>query len=122
MDEPFVFTMNTQLYQRQIGSLSRLLTENTLKKAEGITMTHLIEVLNMINDFLSGTYEPFAFSADLPGCLCEYYDDMYSENSAMTKILNEELPEICAEYEPGFDPAPFMAAVKREYERALDAL
>lgn len=84
-------------------------------------MTRLTEVLDMINDFLAGTYEPFAFSADLPDCLCEYYDDMYAENPVITKILNEDLPEICADYEPGLDPAPFREAVRKEYERAMRA-
>ena len=85
-------------------------------------MTRMAEVHEMIREFLDGEYEPFGFSFDLPYCLCEYYDDMYAENPTVTEILNEELPEICADYEPGFDSAPFMEAVKREYERALSAL
>lgn len=85
-------------------------------------MTRMAEVHEMIRAFLDDEYDPLAFSFDLPFCLCEYYDDMYAENPTITEILNEELPEICADYERGFDSAPFMEAVKREYERALSAL
>lgn len=84
-------------------------------------MNRMTEVHEMIREFLAGSYDPLAFSYDLPFCLCEYYDDMHSEDPTITELLNEELPEICADYERGADPAPFMAAVKREYERAMAA-
>lgn len=37
---------------------------------------------------------------------------MYAENPSATLALNDNLPEICADYERGADPAPFMAAVQ----------
>lgn len=80
------------------------------------------ELKNMIDSFLSGEYDPFDFSFDLPEFLIEHHIELEAENAAAFAVLEDELPEICADYEPGFDPAPFMEAVKREYERALAAL
>ena len=79
------------------------------------------ELKHMIEKFLAGESDALEFSLDLEAYLVIHYDEMYAENAAATLVLNDELPEICADYEPGFDPAPFMAAVKREYERALAA-
>jgi hypothetical protein len=81
-------------------------------------MNKLKEVYSMIDQFLNGEYEPFAFSADLQDLLYEYYDEMIVENPKATEILNENLPDICDEYEPGMDPKPFMDAVRHEYEEA----
>lgn len=79
------------------------------------------ELNRMMEKFFLGEYDALEFSLDLEDYLVIHYDEMYAENPAATLALNEELPEICADYERGADPAPFMAAVKREYERALNA-
>lgn len=77
------------------------------------------EVIEMIKNFLVGNYEPLAFSYDLPDVLINKYDDMLKENEEVTKILNEDLPEICAEYEEGMDIQEFKTKVKKEYEKAF---
>lgn len=79
------------------------------------------ELKRMIEKFLSGEYDALEFSLDLEDYLVIHYDQMYAENPSATLALNDNLPEICADYERGADPAPFMAAVKREYERAMAA-
>ena len=82
-------------------------------------MNRLNEVLEMFEQFFAGEYDPVVFSVDLPDCLCAYYDEMFAAAPKLTEILNEELPEICADYEPGFDVEAFKKNVRAEYERAL---
>lgn len=79
------------------------------------------EVLQMIEDFLNGKYDPLDFSYDLPDALIDHHAEIDEISPGLYAILSDELPEICADYERGADPAPFMAAVKREYERAMAA-
>ena len=79
----------------------------------------LNEVIEMIKNFLAGNYEPLAFSYDLPEVLIKNYDEMNNENEIITKILNEELPDICAEYEEGMDSTEFEEKVRKEYEKAI---
>ena len=80
------------------------------------------ELNRMMEQFFAGNYDALEFSLDLESYLFVHYDEMYAENPAITLALNENLPEICAEYERGADPAPFMAAVRKEYEKALAAM
>ena len=58
------------------------------------------------------------FSMYLEDYLCDNYDKMYLENSEITKMLNEEIPEICASMEPGLDDNIFIENLKLEYEKA----
>lgn len=82
-------------------------------------MNRLNEVLEMFEQFFTGEYDPLVFSVDLPDCLCAYYDEMFAAAPNVTEVLNEELPEICADYEPGFDVEAFKKKVRTEYEKAL---
>lgn len=75
----------------------------------------------MIDDFLNGKYDPLEFSYDFPDFLIDKYEIMERENNAVNDILNENMPEICAEYEMGADAGEFKQKVKSEYERALKA-
>ena len=84
-------------------------------------MNRLNEVLEMFEQFFTGEYDPLVFSVDLPDCLCAYYDEMFAAAPKVTEILNEELPEICADYETGFDVEAFKKKVRTEYEKALAA-
>ena len=79
------------------------------------------EVLNMIKNFIDGKTDPDEFSVILPDVLIQKYDEMLEENKQATDILNENLPDICAEYEPGMDADYFRKAVQKEYEAALKA-
>lgn len=73
----------------------------------------------MFKQFFSDVYEPFAFSADLPDCLCAYYDEMFAIAPKFTEALNEEIPEICADFEPGSDVKRFKEEIESEYKKAL---
>ena len=75
------------------------------------------DALKMIKEFIANRYEPLDFSYDFPDYLIEHYDEMLEEDRDKTAILNEELPDICAEYERGMDPTEFIEKVKIEYNK-----
>lgn len=77
------------------------------------------KALEMIKTFIDGKMEPMEFSFALPDLLIEEYDSMMEENQEATEILNDELPDICADYEPGMNPDAFRKKVKAEYEKAI---
>jgi hypothetical protein len=58
------------------------------------------KVLDIIELYLEGMYEedenyPFYLELEYE-LLFENYDEMYEENKEVTKLLNEEIPDICA--------------------------
>ncbi len=84
------------------------------------------EIMNYIKGFLDNAQEDiYDFSCDLEGMLAAHYDEMYKEQSEATKILNNEIPDICATGEPGMtkeEIEKFKYALRIEYERALRAV
>ena len=77
------------------------------------------EALAMVKNFIDGNYDPLAFSFDFPDYLINHYDEMMNEDEEKTDILNDELPDICAEYERGMDPTDFIEKVKIEYYKVV---
>ena len=77
------------------------------------------EVLGMIKNFIEGRIDPVEFSVMLPDILIQKYDEMLIDNKELTELLNDNLPEICAEYETGMDSKEFINAVQEEYDKAL---
>lgn len=54
-----------------------------------------------------------------------HYDEMYREQPQATKILNEEVPDICAAAEPGMkseEIEEFKQKLEIEYNKAFKAL
>lgn len=80
------------------------------------------KLCDMVERFLNGEYEPLSFSFDFPDAIIEHWDDGVKENSAVMEIFNDEFPEICADFERGADPHPFMERIATEYERAKRVL
>lgn len=79
------------------------------------------KILDEIELILEGKHElnSLDFSYYLEEYLIEHYDRMYKENSLVTELLNEELPEICAIMEPGLDDTEFIKLLKNEYDIAV---
>lgn len=80
------------------------------------------EAFEMIEEFIFGKYEPLAFSYDFPDYLIEHYNEMLTENEIVTELLNENFPDICAEYERGKEPSGFIENVKKEYDTIKAAM
>ncbi len=79
------------------------------------------QAFQMISDFLNNKYDPLEFSYDFPDFLIDKYEIMEKENKEVNDIFNDNMPEICAEYEMGANAGEFKQKVKSEYERALKA-
>lgn len=72
----------------------------------------------MFEDLFSNRYDPLQFSLDMEQFLLDNYKAMLTENKEVTDLLNEYVPDICAEGEPGFDSRNMITALKVEYEKA----
>lgn len=81
------------------------------------------KILEMIKAFLeSDSDNATDFSIELEDALCDRHDQMAAENKEAAEILNEELPDICADYEFGEDIQAFKDKVRTEYEKAMKAM
>lgn len=89
------------------------------RSQELIGEEYMDQIRNMIMDFLAGSYDPLDFSYDLPDLLIQKYDEVENKDATVNSILNENLPEICAEYERGEDPTYFMSQVYGEFKKAF---
>ncbi|MDR9796326.1 hypothetical protein Q4O60_07360 [Aeribacillus pallidus] len=56
--------------------------------------------MEMMKKFLDGKFDPYDFSFDFPECLASLTPKLEKENRALSELLNEDMPEICADYEP----------------------
>ena len=74
-------------------------------------------LLNMFEALFAGEYDALAFSCDMEDFFFENYKQIEAENSKVADILNEKLPDICAEGEPGFDPTHMIEELKKVYEK-----
>lgn len=78
------------------------------------------KIFDMIKAFLESESEDATdFSIQLEDALCENYDEMAAENKEAANLLNEDLPDICADYEFGENIEKFKDKVRAEYEKAL---
>ena len=73
------------------------------------------EAIAMLEKFIDGKYDPLAFSFEFPDYLVNHYEEMNEENKDINSILNEDLPDICAEYERAMDPTEFIKKVRNIY-------
>ncbi len=83
-------------------------------------------IMNYIKEFLNSTPKDiYEFSCELEGMLVAHYDEMYREQPTATKILNDEIPDICASGEPGMkqrEIEEFKRKLKIEYKKALSTV
>lgn len=86
------------------------------------------ELLSQIKQFLDGKTDPEAFSYDFPEDLAERFKELEKENRRLAELLNEDMPEICANFEPEaslrthpdyLDEPTFHSKVSAVYEQAL---
>ena len=82
------------------------------------------KIISEIKTYLEGNHNLNAvdFSLFLEDFLCDNYDEMYAENPKLTKLMNEELPEICATVEHGDDGSEFKRLLLDEIKRIGIAL
>ena len=79
----------------------------------------MFEMLEML---FCGQYEPNQFSCDFPKYCYENYDKLEMEYAGLGYYLDQEVPDICDEGEPGFDPINMIKKLKEVYEKAKSFL
>lgn len=84
------------------------------------------ELLQMMKDFIDGKFEAEPFSFDFPARLSYVYDGFYKENQKLCDLLEENMPEYCAAFDPYIAGDPELlnaeqlkAKVRAVYEKAL---
>lgn len=75
-------------------------------------------VLDMLEMLFNEEYDPFAFSLDFPDFCFEYYDDLEEECEGLGYYLDQRVPEICDDGEPGFNPTRMITELKKIYRVA----
>ena len=75
------------------------------------------QVVSMLGLFISGNYDPFQFSCDFPEFCYKNYDDLEAECKGLGYYLDQMVPDICDEGEPGFDPAHMKEELQKVYQK-----
>lgn len=57
-------------------------------------------ILEMMGNFLDGKIDAEDFAFTFPDVLIDQWDEMEKENQQLANLLNEDMPDICANYEP----------------------
>lgn len=81
------------------------------------------QLLDKIEEFLNDRdADALGFSIEVEDYLVEAYDKMMKEDAAVTYLMNENLPDICASYEVGMDISEFKTQIEAEYNLILQLL
>lgn len=83
-------------------------------------MSKIQQAFNILEELLQGKYDPLQFSCDMEQFLFDNFSSMRQESPEVNDVLQEELPEICAEGEPGMDFTDMIEKVEREYKKAKE--
>lgn len=75
-------------------------------------------MFEMLERLFDGKYNPLQFSCDMEDYFADNYDEIERENQAIATIFNIDVPELCSEGEPGFDPTHMIDGLKKRYEEA----
>lgn len=75
-------------------------------------------MFDMQERLFDGKYDPLQFSCDMEDYFCQHYEEIVAENKGVAAVYNENLPELCSEGEPNFDPTHMIEGIKEEYKRA----
>ncbi len=78
----------------------------------------IVQIFKQFQKLFNGEIEPFKFSIEMPRFICDNYDEIEAENVKIACIFNDEIPDICDEGEPNFDPTHMVSELKKVYEKA----
>ncbi len=81
-------------------------------------MSKLKTVFNMFDNLFNGNYDAFQFSLDMEEFLFDNFEALQKENKKVSDILENDVPDLCSEGEPGFDSTHMIAELKKVYEKA----
>ena len=79
-----------------------------------------IQVKKMLEQLFSNKYDAVQFSIDFPSFCLENYDELEKEHKGLGYYLDQVVPDICSEGEPGFDPTHMIEELKKVYQKVLE--
>ena len=81
-----------------------------------------IKAMDMLKQLLNGKYDPLQFSTDFPAYCYENYEELEKEYEGLGYYLDQVVPDICDEGEPGFDPTHMIEELKKVYDKVLEII
>ena len=75
------------------------------------------KLLEMLEDLFNGEVNAFEFSIYFVDYYIDNYDELEKEHKGLGYYLDQEVPDICDEGEPGFDPTHMIEELKKVYEK-----
>lgn len=76
-------------------------------------------ILEEMQKMFNGEVDAFEFSCYFSKITFENYDELEKEYKGLGYYLDQVVPDICAEGEPGFDPTHMIEELKKVYEKVL---
>ena len=74
-------------------------------------------IIQELQKLFRGEYDPWEFSCTFPDVVYNNYDDLEKEHRGLGYYLDQVVPDICDEGEPGFDPTHMIGELKQVYEK-----
>lgn len=74
-------------------------------------------IINKLQELFRGEYDPWEFSCSFPDVVYYNYDELEKEHEGLGYYLDQVVPDICDEGEPGFDPTHMIEELKKVYEK-----
>ena len=78
--------------------------------------------LKMLEQLFNGEYDPCKFSIDFPDYCYDNYEKIEAEYRGLGYYLDQDVPDICDEGEPGFDPTNMINQLKKVYDVMLEII
>ena len=80
------------------------------------------KALKMMEDLINGKADPVEFSIYFADFCFDNYDALEQEKEGVGYFLDQEVPDICDEGEPGFDPTHMISEIKRIYDNVKEMI
>ena len=80
------------------------------------------KVIELLELLFAGKYNPVQFSCDFADFCYENYKELEEEYKGLGYYLDQVVPDICDEGEPGFDPTHMIDELKKVYEKVLEII
>ena len=74
-------------------------------------------IIQELQKLFSGECDPWEFSCSFPDMVYYNYDELEDEHKGLGYYLDQQVPDICDEGEPGFDPTNMIKRLKEVYEK-----
>lgn len=85
-------------------------------------MKFTTEVINMLRKLFKGEYDACVFSVEFAEFCFKNYDALEKEHKGLGYYLDQKVPDVCDEGEPGFDPTHMIEELKKVYQHILELI